>query len=952
MKKYSQRVTDIIRFIELLKVPSGKLAGQNFKLLDFQTEFINDVYGPVDKKGNGIVRRAILSMGRKNGKGLALNTPLPTPSGWTTMGKIEKGDTLFDESGKQCTVTFISENRFLDCYEIEFSNGEKIVCDGDHLWLTTARVNNPGSHNVYPRIKENLKKVRDTREIYKTQRYAKRNDTNHFINMPDPIICETKELPIHPYVLGAWLGDGTSISADITVGEDEAQEMLSLLNECGVKATLKTNGRPKASKILIQKNNNLCVRDHDVSFMTYKSDYKRNASYLHCSACDKETLIARKKNLPIPPHTNLTIQERLRNIGVLGNKHIPEIYLRADFNQRIALLQGLMDTDGTCDSRGRSQEFCTIKKDLLKGFCELIGSLGIKYSVREKKPRCNGKPVDGVAYYVQFCVNRDYLPVFKLKRKLERQKYNGDISPRSRSLQIVSVKKVESVYTKCIQVDSFNSMFLCGRTFIPTHNTMLASSLMLVHLVGPEQTLNSECYSLANDREQASIIFRYAAQLVRSEPELAAKVKIVDSTKTMVVFETGSIYRALSAEAGTKMGYNPNFWIYDELAQARNRELYDTMDTAGAARENPLSIIISTQSNDPQHILSQLIDDGISKKDPSTVCHLYEVPEEAEDIFDNPKTWGLSNPAIDKFRSLSEMATAAKRAHRMPSFESAFRNLYCNQRCQATSPFIPRGEWAACLGDAHIEIGSRIYLGLDLSGKTDLTALVAVSDDEKPSGKITETVEWVDPLTKEITHIDRFMKTVQDKIKAWFWKPGETLQEHEKRDRVPYSVWKKQGLIKTTPGRAIQYGFIAEELTQINKQYVIIGMAFDRYRIDDLMVAMSAIGLDCYVDGKDDKRDGAIRLVPWGQGYASMTQAVEAVEVSILERKFVHDGNPVLTWNFSNTMTITDPAGNRKLDKSKTRFRIDGAVACAMAVGLKSRDMAGSVIQEKSFWES
>jgi len=433
--------------------------------------------------------------------------------------------------------------------------------------------------------------------------------------------------------------------------------------------------------------------------------------------------------------------------------------------------------------------------------------------------------------------------------------------------------------------------------------------LALVHLVGPEAVKNGEIYSAANDREQAALIFKYAAQIVRAEPELAALIKIVDSTKTMVCFANGSVYRAVSAEAGTKFGLNPTVVIYDELAQARNRELYDALDTSMAAREEPLFIVISTQSNDPQHILSQLIDDGISGRDPTTICHLYAVPDDAEDVFTDQKLWKMANPALGDFRSLPEMKTAAKRAVRMPTFEAAFRNLYLNQRCQAESPLIPRQEWQACQGDAKIEKKSEIYLGLDLSGKTDLTALVAVSNG------------------------------TQDRVSAWFWKPQETLIDHEKRDRVPYTVWKKQGFIETTPGRAIQYDWIAARLMQIFKDYVIMGMAFDRYRIDDLMNAMGKIGLDCYVDGKDDARAGAIRLVPWGQGYASMTQAVEALEISVMDRHLVHDGHPCLTWMVSNAMVISDPAGNRKLDRSKTRFRIDGAVAMSMAIGLKSRDM-------------
>lgn len=439
--------------------------------------------------------------------------------------------------------------------------------------------------------------------------------------------------------------------------------------------------------------------------------------------------------------------------------------------------------------------------------------------------------------------------------------------------------------------------------------SVLIAALSLVHLVGPESIENGENYSLANDRDQASLVFKYAAQMVRSEPDLAEIIKIIDSTKTMVCFGNGSTYRALSAEVSTKYGLNPSWACYDELAQARNRELYDSIDTAFAAREQPLFITISTQSNDPQHILSQLIDDGLSGKDPTTVCHLYAVPDDAEDIFSDPKLWKLANPAIGEFRSLEEMKTAAARAKRMPTFEAAFRNLYLNQRVDAQSPFIPSAEWKACAGDAYIDVGSEIYLGLDLSGKTDLTALIMVENG------------------------------TYDKVKSWFWKPKETLLEHETRDRVPYAVWEKQGFIKTTPGRAIQYSFIAHELAEINKTYTILGMAFDRYRIDDLMNAMQEIGVECFVDGKDNSRPGAIRLVPWGQGYASMTQAVEALEVSVLERKLVHDAHPCLTWNISNAMTIGDAAGNRKLDKAATRFRIDGAVALAMAVGLKSRDM-------------
>lgn len=451
--------------------------------------------------------------------------------------------------------------------------------------------------------------------------------------------------------------------------------------------------------------------------------------------------------------------------------------------------------------------------------------------------------------------------------------------------------------------------------------SMSTAALSLVHLVGPERTNNGEIYSAANDREQAAIIFRYAVQLVRAEPELQRLIQIVPSTKTMIAPATGSVYRAVSADVGTKYGLNPTVVIYDELAQARNRELYDALDTSMAARLEPLFIVISTQSNDPNHILSQLIDDGLRGNDPTTICHLYAAPDDAEDVFTDRKVWKLANPALGDFRSLSEMQTAAKRALRMPTFEASFRNLYLNQRVNAESPLIPRLEWEACVGDAEIAPGEPVYLGLDLSGKTDLTALVAVSAKEG-----------------------------DDRVKPWFWKPADSLVEHEKRDRVPYVVWKQQGHLETTPGRAIQYDWVAHRLGEILRSYDVLGMAFDRWRIDDLLAAMGRAGLDAYTEGKDEPRRGSLRMVPWGQGYATMTQAVEALEVSVLDRRLKHDGHPVLTWNASNAISISDPAGNRKIDKSKTRFRVDGIVALAMAIGLKSRDLASA--QKPSIYET
>lgn len=438
--------------------------------------------------------------------------------------------------------------------------------------------------------------------------------------------------------------------------------------------------------------------------------------------------------------------------------------------------------------------------------------------------------------------------------------------------------------------------------------TMLIAALVLVHLIGPEWEENGEIYSAANERDQAAIVFKCVVQLIRHEPELLETLKVVNSTKTIVCYANGSVYRAISAEAGSKHGMNPSVVIYDELGQSKNRDLYDALDTAMGARLEPMFFIISTQNPDPQHILSELIDDGLSSKEPSVVAELYSVPEDTDDIFD-PKVWKLANPALGDFRLMKDFKKHAARAARMPSFETSFRNLYLNQRIDAKNPLIPRAEWKACLDkECRIKPGESVFLGLDLSATTDLCALAAVSAEDG------------------------------DRVACWFWKPGDLLDEHERRDHVPYVAWRRMGLIDAPEGRAIDYGYIAKRLAELQSEFDIVGIAYDRWRIDLLKKEIDGIGVDVWVDGKDKELPGGLRFVPWGQGFKDMAPAIDAVETSVIERHLKHNGNPVLTWCISNAMAVTDPAGNRKLDKSKTRFRIDGAQALAMAKGLKARD--------------
>jgi len=438
--------------------------------------------------------------------------------------------------------------------------------------------------------------------------------------------------------------------------------------------------------------------------------------------------------------------------------------------------------------------------------------------------------------------------------------------------------------------------------------TCLIAAIVLVHLVGPAAEPNGEIYSVANDRDQASIIYKFAKQMIELEPDLLRRIEIIPSTKTMLARQTGSVYRAVSSESGTKHGYLPSLVIYDELAQAKNRDLYDVFDTSFGAREEPLFIAISTQSNDPEHIMSQLIDDGLSKTDPTIVCHLHAADENCE--LDDPKQWKKANPALGDFRNRDDLVLAIKKAIRMPASEPAVRNLFLNQRVAPVSTLISRAEWKACAGVVSFEDREEVYLALDLASTVDLAALIMGSAN--------------DPC----------------RIRPFFWKPLEHLREHSNRDfgsgNLRYLEWANAGYLRTSPGKSIDPGVIATTIAELSQRYRVLGVAFDRWRIEDLLREFDRIGLQAYKDS--EKGGSGLRLVPWGQGFVTMGPSVDALELAILERKLVHPDSPVLNFNISNAVAVMDPAGNRKIDKSKARFRIDGAVALAMLMGLRSRD--------------
>ena len=429
----------------------------------------------------------------------------------------------------------------------------------------------------------------------------------------------------------------------------------------------------------------------------------------------------------------------------------------------------------------------------------------------------------------------------------------------------------------------------------------IAAALVLAHLVGPARKPNSMLISAANDRFQASVVFKAVADMLRAHEDILPSVKIVDSTKRITARRWNSVYMAISAEAHTKLGIGPDMIVFDELGSAKSRELYDVLISSQGSQTEPLFMAISTQAPSDDHFFSLLIDYAVDASagridDPTVVGHLHSTPPHY--AIDDEEGWRLSNPGLGDYRDKDEMRRAAAKAIALPSFEATFRNLYLNQRVSQHATLFTPLVWDACAGpvDEAAFVTGRVYAGLDLSSRLDLTALVFVVRD-----------------VEERVHVI---------LRAWT--PADSLGERMRRDRAPYRQWVEQGWLEAIPGNAIDLEYVAHEVARLCGLWNVQTVAFDRWRMDLLEKELTRIG--AY----------HVPLSPHGQGFKDMSPAIEACEQLVMSQRLRHGGHPLLRWCIANCMVTGDPAGNRKLDKAKSYGRIDPAVALMMAIGAQA----------------
>ncbi|ANE39615.1 terminase [Listeria monocytogenes] len=424
----------------------------------------------------------------------------------------------------------------------------------------------------------------------------------------------------------------------------------------------------------------------------------------------------------------------------------------------------------------------------------------------------------------------------------------------------------------------------------------LAAAVALLLTCGDGEE-RAEVYGCAADRQQASIVFEVAADMVRMCPALNKRVKILASQKRIVFKPTNSFYQVLSAEAYSKHGFNIHGVVFDELHTQPNRKLFDVMTKgSGDARTQPLYFLITTAGTDTNSICYEThqkaldIIDG-RKHDPTFYPVIYGADE--SDDWTDPKVWKKANPSLGITVGIDKVKAACESAKQNPAEENSFRQLRLNQWVKQAIRWMPMDKWDACgfkVEEKSLE-GRVCYGGLDLSSTTDITSFVLVFPPEDED--------------------DKFV------VLPYFWIPEDTLDLRVKRDHVPYDLWEKQGWLKTTEGNVVHYGFIETFIEELGQKYNIREIAFDRWGAVQMVQNLEGMGFT---------------VVPFGQGFKDMSPPTKELMKLTLEQKIAHGAHPVLRWNMDNIFIRTDPAGNIKADKEKSTEKIDGAIATIMAL--------------------
>lgn len=441
----------------------------------------------------------------------------------------------------------------------------------------------------------------------------------------------------------------------------------------------------------------------------------------------------------------------------------------------------------------------------------------------------------------------------------------------------------------------------------------LAAAVAL-YLLYADNEPSAEVYGAAADRQQASIVFDVAKQMVEMSPALMKRSKLMGATKRIVNYSNAGYYQVLSAEVGGKHGFSVSGLVFDEIHTQPNRQLYDVLTKGSSdARQNPLHFIITTAGNDRHSIAYELHTKAVDilegrRVDPTFYPVVYGLKDDED--WEDEENWYKVNPSLGYTVDIERLRDAYREAKQNPADEVTFKWLRCNMWVSSTVAWIPDAIYMR--GNESIEAasleGRDCYAGLDLSSTGDITALVLIFPPRDENEKYV--------------------------LLPYFWIPEETIPRRVKANSVPYDIWEKQGYIMSTEGNVIHYDFIEKFIIYLSEKYHILEIAVDRWNATQMIQNLEGEGFT---------------IVPFGQGFSSMSAPTKEFYRLLMEGRIIHGGNPVLRWMAGNVVIDTDPAGNIKVTKAKSKEKIDGIVAAIMALDrcIRQEGQSGSVYDER-----
>lgn len=857
-----------------------------------------------DKDGDWVryFKECRIFVAKKFGKALALNTPILTTDGWKTIGTVNIGDCVFSEKGLPTKVINKSEV-FTDhkCYDVYFDDGEVIKADADHLWNVTTASNRRVASHI---LKGNRKLLRP--DLHKTNGYETKTteqlakdfltktsngDTfaRYSVPMAKPIEYTKKNLPIEPYFLGCWMGDGLSKGNLITVGKEDIDEVEKIFTNKGITFTKRNDSG----------SNHL---------LTFGEKYSDGFS--------------KNKN---------TIKEQLKNCNLLFNKHIPETYFTASIEQRRELLQGLMDTDGYCAKKGLC-EFTQKRENIVNDFCRLLNTLGIKYHKKSKTAKCNGVDA-GIVYTVSFYVSKENT-CFKLKRKTDKLK--TVLSVRAYKKSIINIQECETVPTQCISVDNPTKLFCVGERNTVTHNSVLMALFAMWGLLFDKHREGAEVYCIATKKEQAKIVLENVRVYRKQNPQITKICKEVYESGDKYIFcdDNNGVIKALSSSKNGLQGKNPSWVMFDEAQEVKDFEVIEAVRTGMATRKQPMFVSMSTAGVTPDSAYHQMysqIEVMCEQKKFDDKARVFFAVFEIDitDSIDDKACWIKANPSLLDGRPTLEhlereyaLAKIGDGDKSLPKFIA----FHLNRSCDGAQTYFDTAKLKACTIDITEEMIRDCYGygGSDLAEFTDLCCSTTLIPYQHAN----------DENVFDFIVLQRYFAA------------EKRIQKKSETDKVIYNNFlhtkskfaESIELLHLCSGDIVDFNTVAMDYKYLADNYEILyrKIGYDKWKSGQFLLSMSELGFteEKRIHSSDGsltmRDDGVMTEVRQGKFLSEM---IKLLKVLIDNGRLKFDKtNALLAMCCANAKVSSDKDNLLQVEKQKSTGRIDGLLSLLCAL--------------------